>query len=105
METSNLALEYLVQGFKLSCQAEGKSPRTVEWYTAFLLRFLKFLQSNSLPTILGYIDKGHIRAFIRYLQTEAEDTEPEVTEPVAEVEAVTEAKRKRSRKREKVAVA
>ena len=71
METSNLALEYLIQGFQLSCQAEGKSPRTVEWYTAFLLRFLKFLQSNSLPTILGYIDKGHIRAFIRYLQTEA----------------------------------
>jgi len=71
METSNLALEYLIQGFQLSCQAEGKSPRTVEWYTAFLLRFLRFLQSNSLPTILGYIDKGHIRAFIRYLQTEA----------------------------------
>ena len=71
METSILALEYLIQGFRLSCQAEGKSPRTVEWYTAFLLRFLRFLQSNSLPTILGYIDKGHIRAFIRYLQTEA----------------------------------
>ena len=71
METSDLALEYLIQGFQLSCQAEGKSPRTVEWYTAFLLRFLKFLQSNSLPTILGYIDKGHIREFIRYLQTEA----------------------------------
>lgn len=71
MKTSVLELENLIQGFQLSCQAEGKSPRTVEWYTAFLLRFLKFLQSNSLPTILGYIDKGHIRAFIRYLQTEA----------------------------------
>jgi len=71
METSNLALEYLIQGFQLSCQAEGKSPRTVEWYTAFLLRFLKFLQSNGLPTIIDSIHKDHIRAFIRYLQTEA----------------------------------
>ncbi len=71
METSILALEYLIQGFRLSCQAEGKSPRTVEWYTAFLLRFLRFLQSNGLPTIIDSIHKDHIRAFIRYLQTEA----------------------------------
>ncbi|MFC1893889.1 tyrosine-type recombinase/integrase [Chloroflexota bacterium] len=71
METSILALEYLIQGFRLSCQAEGKSPRTVEWYTNFLLRFLKFLQSKGLPTIIDSIHKDHIRAFIRYLQTEA----------------------------------
>ena len=38
-------------------------------------------------------------------EAEQEDTEPEVTEPVAEAEAVTEAKPKRSRKRDKVAVA
>ena len=36
METSNLALENLIQGFRLSCQTEGKSPKTVEWYTSFL---------------------------------------------------------------------
>ncbi len=71
MNASNLALENLIQGFRLSCQTEGKSQMTVEWYTAFLLRFLRFLQSNSLPTILGYINKDHIRAFILYLQTEA----------------------------------
>ena len=71
MEASILALEYLIQGFRLSCQTEGKSQRTVEWYTAFLQRFLRFLQSNSLPTIFGYINKDHIRAFILYLQTEA----------------------------------
>ena len=71
MNASNLALENLIQGFRLSCQTEGKSPRTVEWYTAFLQRFLKFLQSNGLPTIIDSIHKDHIRAFIRYLQTEA----------------------------------
>lgn len=71
METSNLELENLIQGFRLSCQAEGKSPRTVEWYTSFLMRFLCFLKSNGIPTNLDQITRDFIRAFIRYLQTEA----------------------------------
>ena len=71
METSILELKTIIQGFRLACQTEGKSPRTVEWYTNFLQRFLKFLQSNGLPTIIDSINKDHIRAFILYLQTEA----------------------------------
>ncbi len=58
MKTNSLALESLIQGFRLSCQAEGKSPRTVEWYTGFLLRFLRFLNSNGLPTALDEITRG-----------------------------------------------
>ena len=71
MGKSKLALENLVQGFQLSCQAEGKSSKTVEWYTGFLMRFLCFLKSNGLPTNLGQITRDYIRAFIRYLQEEA----------------------------------
>ncbi len=71
MKTSKLELENLIQGFILAYQAEGKSPNTIEWYRNFITRFLRFLKSNSYPTKIRYINKDHIRAFIRYLQTEA----------------------------------
>ena len=57
METSNLSLENLIQGFRLSCQAEGKSTRTVEWYTSFLIRFHCFLKTNGLPADLDQITR------------------------------------------------
>ena len=71
MKTSVLELENLVQGFKLSCQTEGKSPKTIEWYLAFIGRFLGFLKRNEMPTSLELVQRVHIRAFIQYLQTEA----------------------------------
>jgi len=71
MESSVLELSNLIQGFKLSCQTEGKSPKTIEWYTSFPLRFLRFLEKNELPTRLNRIEKSHIRQFILYLQQEA----------------------------------
>jgi site-specific recombinase XerD len=71
METSILELKNLIEGFRLSCQTEGKSPKTIEWYTAFLIRFRSFLESNHSPTSINSLNKTHIRAFIRYLQDEA----------------------------------
>lgn len=71
MKTSVLELGNLIQGFKLSCQTEGLSPKTTEWYTSFLLRFLRFLEQSGLPTQLDRIEKTHIRRFILYLQQEA----------------------------------
>ncbi len=71
MKTSVLELGSLIQGFKLSCQTEGKSPKTIEWYTTFLLRFLAFLQFRNFDTDAAQINKEIIRAFILYLQEEA----------------------------------
>ena len=71
MKTSILELENLIQGFKLCCQTEGKSPKTIDWYTTFLLRFLAFLEFENYPTDAAQIDKDVIRAFILYLQVEA----------------------------------
>ena len=70
METSNLALENLIQGFRLSCQTEGKNPKTIEWYYSFLDRFRRFLISSNYPADINRINKDHIRLFIRYLQEE-----------------------------------
>jgi len=71
MKNSLLELGNLIQGFHLSCQTEGKSPKTIEWYTTFLYRFLAFLEFRNYPTDTAQINKEHIRAFILYLQKEA----------------------------------
>jgi integrase/recombinase XerD len=71
MEASTLELKNLIQGFRLSCQTEGKSPKTIEWYTSFLDRFCTFLERNNRPTDVNCLNKSHIREFIRYLQVEA----------------------------------
>ena len=71
MKGNTLEIESLIQGFKMSCQTEGKSPKTIEWYTSFLERFLQFLSSKGYPTGINQIDKNHVREFIRYLQVEA----------------------------------
>ena len=82
MDSPTIDLATLIEGYRLSCQTEGKSPKTVEWYTSFLLRFTGFLESVSVPTAAAQIDKNHIRAFMRYLQTEAR-TPPSVPSPSA----------------------
>ena len=71
MTSSSMELGSLIQGFKFTCQTEGKSPKTIEWYFDFLNRFHRFLERSDMPTNICEIDKNHIREFIRYLQTEA----------------------------------
>jgi hypothetical protein len=72
METSNLELGNLIQGFKLTCQTEGKSPKTIDWYISFLNRFGLFLQQGGFSLDISDITKDHIKHFIRFLQTEPE---------------------------------
>ena len=71
METSVLDIANLIRGFELTCQTEGKSPKTIEWYICFLGKFLQFLNSRFYPVDIDQIDKNHIREFVRYLQQEA----------------------------------
>ena len=68
---SILDLQNLIQGFKLSCQTENKSPKTIEWYICFLDRFYRFLKKNNYPTRVKKINKNHIRTFILFLQHDA----------------------------------
>jgi hypothetical protein len=46
---SVLDLTNLIQGFKFSCQTEGKSPKTIEWYNDFLNGFRKYLNFKRFP--------------------------------------------------------
>ena len=40
MKSSTLEIENLIQGFKLSCQTEGKSPKATEWYAEMLTAYI-----------------------------------------------------------------
>ena len=70
-QTIPLTLEKLLEGYRLCCQAEAKSPKTIEWYSSFLTRFRIFLERNQMPDDPCLITKENIRAFIYYLQKEA----------------------------------
>ena len=79
---SVLDLQNLIQGFKLSCQTENKSPKTIEWYICFLNRFYQFLKRNNYPTSVKKISKDHIRTFILFLQQEAKT--PHTEKPLSQ---------------------
>ena len=64
MNSNTLELKNLIEGFKLTCQTEGKSPRTTEWYFASLTRFQHFLEGKKISTDLGQIGKEDVRTFI-----------------------------------------
>jgi site-specific recombinase XerD len=66
MNIDTLELKNLIEGFKLTCQTEGKSPRTIEWYFALLTRFQHFLEDKKILTDLGQIGEEDVRTFIRY---------------------------------------
>lgn len=67
MNNNALSIANLIEGFKLSCQTEGKSPKTIDWYICFLNRFHRFLEQNQMLSGVAEIDKNNIRPFIRYL--------------------------------------
>ena len=71
MNNNSLDLASLIEEYRVTCQTEGKSARTIEWYVCFLTKFRRFLEGHEMPANVSQVDKNHVRAFIRYLQTEA----------------------------------
>ncbi|MFC2063383.1 tyrosine-type recombinase/integrase [Chloroflexota bacterium] len=70
MNGFSLDLVRLTENHALCLGTEGKSHKTITWYTANLKRFARFLNNNHLPESVDKIGKEEARAFISYLQTE-----------------------------------
>ena len=66
----NLNLVRLTESYALCLSTEGKSTKTITWYTANLKRFTQFLSDNHLPDSADEISKEEARRFISHLQTE-----------------------------------
>ena len=66
----NLNLVRLTESYALCLNTEGKSSKTITWYTANLKRFAQFLKDNHLLETVDEISKEEARRFIAYLRTE-----------------------------------
>jgi site-specific recombinase XerD len=64
------SLKSLFNGFVLTKQTEGKSPRTVEFYSENLKRFLWYASKQGWSDDIRMLTEWHIREFLSYLASE-----------------------------------
>ena len=60
-------LSEYIEYYEICNQAEGKSPKTISWYTSNLRRFQNYLKSRHLSDSLDNIDIKLLRAYVIYL--------------------------------------
>jgi len=70
LEAPGTSLKSLVQGFVLTKQTEGKSRRTVEYYSKNLKRVLWYADREGWPGDARMINEWHIKGFLGYVATE-----------------------------------
>ena len=63
-----LELEEMIEGYRLSCRAEGKSPNSIRWYMHKLRIFERYLRSEGLPLEVENTTTEHLRRFLVYLR-------------------------------------
>lgn len=66
-QPSGTSLKSLERGFILTCQTEGKSTRTVEYYRENLRRFLWYAEQRGWPDDARLITEWEIRDFLAYV--------------------------------------
>jgi len=70
MAPPGTSLKSLVKGFVLTKQTDGKSPRTVEFYSENLKRFLWYSQQKAWPDDIRMLNEWDIREFLGYVANE-----------------------------------
>ena len=60
-------LSECIDYYEICNRAEGKSPKTINWYTANLKSFRNYLKSRHLSDSLDTIDTKLLREYILYL--------------------------------------
>jgi site-specific recombinase XerC len=64
------SLRSLAEGFVLTKQTEGKSPRTVEYYQKNLRRFLWYAKEQGWSDDIRLLTEWQIRQFLGYVANE-----------------------------------
>ncbi len=57
----------LIEYYEVCNRAEGKSPKTINWYSANLKSFRNYLKSRHLPDSLDNINTKLLREYVLYL--------------------------------------
>ena len=65
------SLGQLIESYLICCMTEGKSPKTIEFYSCTLKRFSRFIKTQKLTTLLVEIGVNEARKFVFYLQNNA----------------------------------
>ncbi|MDP2744535.1 MAG: tyrosine-type recombinase/integrase [Dehalococcoidia bacterium] len=77
----------LVEYYEQCNRAEGRSPKTISWYSANLKRFHRYLKSRHLPDSIDRIDTRLLREYVLHLlaakKYENHPTRPVMTEPLS----------------------
>jgi site-specific recombinase XerD len=60
-------LSELIGYYEVCNRAEGKSPRTIDWYTANLNGFRSYLNNRHLPDSIDILDTKLLREYVLYL--------------------------------------
>jgi len=68
MDMSQLELSNLIVHFAQSNKAEGKSPKTVSWYSEMLISYVRHLEAIELQPTLTELDITNVREFIIHEQ-------------------------------------
>ena len=61
-------LDELISLYQLRNQAEGKSPRTIAWYSEMLASFARYVAANNGSSDLTAINLNTARTYILYLR-------------------------------------
>jgi site-specific recombinase XerD len=64
IDMAEVKLDKLAIHFAQSNKAEGKSSKTVSWYSEMLIGFIKFLKSHGFKAVLSDLDIEIVREFI-----------------------------------------
>jgi len=83
MDKGEMELNQLIQHFEIFNRSEGKSPKTIKWYSDVLNLFLRWLESEGISTQLGEVGEAEIRSFILHLQERKINGKPISTHTVA----------------------
>ncbi len=86
----NIPLERLAQHYEAHNRSDGKSPRTVEWYSRVIGYFAEYLRSEGYAAQLGDVDIGVVREFILYLQSKTRwSNNPYMKSPTGSLKAIS----------------
>ena len=68
MDIRTPTLDQVIDVYILCCATEGKSPKTISWYSANLRRFRDYIKKEGLPRGITDIGTAQARQFIFHLQ-------------------------------------
>ncbi|MFC1980606.1 tyrosine-type recombinase/integrase [Chloroflexota bacterium] len=82
MDIRTPTLDQVIDIYILCCATEGKSPKTIDWYSANLRRFRDFLKQEGLARGITDIGTSEARKFIFHLQNNVKrwETSPYVND-------------------------